>query len=451
MPINAGPDEDQQMIWAASAARLQFEPTGPPERQTMRAPTALFVERCFQWRPDITADCQDGATTDPAGDIRSRQTPFMVSAPYYFVSGLPSLLSSTRSTAYLLRLGHVLFASALFTVGVWNMSSRRPSPGSIALATVAFTPTVAFLLGTVSPSGIAIAAGFAIWTGGIALSQARDFTGRRVALMIASIVVFVVVRRDAIVWLLPILAVLALYVSSSLIRDSIRRPGARVVALLVAVGGLAVYMAGGDRLLQAIGRRPGSYDQASASEAFGLLPQYMTEMIGDLGWLDTKMPQPLLIAWFSLIAVAVLMCIGASRRDGTAVGIVLGVTLVIPYLFGMFYAVRYYQGRYGLPLAIGIPVIASAALTADHARDLLTARMARTVTWTVAVLSSVAFAVALRRFTVGHRAPWLNMFSDPAWSPPLPAVVLIIAYASLMSTMAIVLSGLIGRQENPTG
>jgi len=44
------------------------------------------------------------------------------------------------------------------------------------------------------------------------------------------------------------------------------------------------------------------------------------------------------------------------------------------------------------------------------------------------VLQTVAFAVALRRYTVGQAGP-LNFVAEGSWHPPLPGKVLLIAFA----------------------
>lgn len=440
MPINAAPDEAQHMIWAASTARLQIEPSGPEGQETLKAPAVLFADYCFKFDPDQPADCE--GLEDPAGNDQSRTVERAI--PYYFVVGLPSLLTTTEATGYLMRVAHVVVTAAVLTLGVWSLSSRRPSPGSIALATVAFTPVVAFLLGTLNPSGLAIASGFAIWAGGLALVRDGSWTKGRIAAVAIPIAVFVIVRRDAVAWIVPILGVLACYVGARRIGEFVRKPVFRVVAAVAALGVVVSYFIGGDVLVRIVSNG-GSGESGTLSEAFGILPRYLEQMISRLGWLDVFLPEPVIIGWYGLVIVAIVVAVGASRRDAIAVGAVVAATLLIPFLFDVLYEHRYAQGRYGLPLTIGIPVIASVALASERSRHLVNARMAQLITWTVAVMSSVAFAVALRRFTVGHRAPWPDMFLDPAWSPPLPTTVLVVAYAAVMAGVAVVLSRMITR------
>lgn len=446
MPINAAPDEAQHMIWSASTARLQLQPSGPDGQRTLKAPSVLYAHYdCFKFNPDQPADCV--TPVDPAGE-RSHNRHVERAVPYYFVVGLASLLTSTDATGYLMRLAHVVLTSAMFTLGVWSMADRRRTPGSIALATIALTPMVAFLIGMVNPSGLAIASGFAIWTGGLTLAEPGRWKGPRVAAVILPIIVLLTVRRDAIVWVAPILAVLLAYGGAGRIRRAFRNPGFRAVLLVGVAGVVLSLVAGGGVILRILLNRSDASAAGTASSSFGVLPRYTEAMIGRLGWLDVFLPAPVMLGWYALIAIALIVGIGASRRDGLAVSAVLGFVLLIPYLYSVLYEELYIQGRYALPLAVGIPVLASAAVSTDDAAHLVNARMARIITWTVAVLSSVAFAVALRRFTVGHRSPWPDVFLEPTWSPPLPAFVLVGAYSALMAALAIMLSRMIGRCDD---
>jgi len=90
-----------------------------------------------------------------------------------------------------------------------------------------------------------------------------------------------------------------------------------------------------------------------------------------------------------------------------------------------------WQGRYTMPIAVGVPLIAAYALTqlpepADDARvrtpaDMLITRLCATVVAVLAIAHVTAFLSALRRYTVGagltHK---LDLFSGP-WQPPLTA------------------------------
>jgi hypothetical protein len=444
MPINAGPDEDQHLIWAASAARLQLEPEGPPGRETLAAPAVLYVDHCFQFDPTgSTAACQDGPRDAPAGDERSisrTQAPF-----YHWAVGVPSLLTSAWKTAYLMRLAHVVIVASLLTLGVWSMSASPRTPGSIAVATVAFTPMVAFLTGVVNPSGVAIAAGFAVWTGGLALATRDDEAlAPRCAAVAIPALVFMVVRRDAILWLGPMLLILAAYAGRHRLRELAR---SRVVQLWAAAGVLSAgvsYLAWGESTRQSFASGGAStYAPApSASVSFGELPDLLEQMIGRMGWLDVHLPTPVVIAWYGLVVLSAVLAVGASRRLGFAVAGVFLFTLVIPFVLGME-RLNYYQGRYGLPLALGIPILAATGLSAGEGRRLVNVRMAVSIVWSVAVLSTVSFAVALRRFTVSSDGPWPEMLTDPTWSPPLPTPVVLLAHAALAAIIGVALSRLV--------
>ena len=87
-----------------------------------------------------------------------------------------------------------------------------------------------------------------------------------------------------------------------------------------------------------------------------------------------------------------------------------------------------WQGRYTLPLAVGVPILAAVALgTTERGRQLVTSRFMLGVGVVVGVGQLLAFAQNLRRYTVGYHGD-LQYWKDPLWSPPVPALVLTIAF-----------------------
>lgn len=95
-----------------------------------------------------------------------------------------------------------------------------------------------------------------------------------------------------------------------------------------------------------------------------------------------------------------------------------------------------WQGRYLLPIAVGVPLLAGFA-PARHPGDGADARrLAGAVSSVVGVGSLAAFHAALRRHMVGVDGPLNPLTPLPAsWQPPVPATLLVLGFVLL--TMAV--------------
>jgi hypothetical protein len=157
------------------------------------------------------------------------------------------------------------------------------------------------------------------------------------------------------------------------------------------------------------------------------------EMIGLFGWLDTESPALTYLFWTAAIALLVVCAvIWARQRHVTLLLGLIAATIVIPVILE-YPAYRdvghaFWQGRYTLPIAVGIPILASMSLAStERGRQLIGSRFSWTIGFIVAAGSTLAFAQNLRRYTVGYDGDvwyWVR----PQWSPPLSPLIITIAY-----------------------
>jgi hypothetical protein len=82
----------------------------------------------------------------------------------------------------------------------------------------------------------------------------------------------------------------------------------------------------------------------------------------------------------------------------------------------------FWQGRYTLPLAVGVPLVLAAGSRSRAGRPLLVLLLTA-----LAACHLVGYVVALGRYTVGQ-GNGLGLV-DEQWAPPLPALVLAVAFA----------------------
>ena len=105
-------------------------------------------------------------------------------------------------------------------------------------------------------------------------------------------------------------------------------------------------------------------------ETFGLVPRTYREMIGVFGWTDTPVPSVTLILWTVAVGLLVLLALGlTSRRFACLVAATLAVAIVAQALLEAIEAREFgfgWQGRYTLPFAVGLPILAGYALARER-------------------------------------------------------------------------------------
>ena len=153
------------------------------------------------------------------------------------------------------------------------------------------------------------------------------------------------------------------------------------------------------------------------------------EAVGHLGWLDTPLPATLVYAWMvtlGLLAAAALVQ-GATRLlVGSAA--ILGVAIVTSWTLTMLQdqpLSTYWQGRYYLPLLVGIPaLLGTARIDRDAAR-----RIGQFVLVVGLVAANVALGAAVRRWAVGVTGTLLPWEWD-TYDTFLPPIVLLAGHVA---------------------
>ncbi len=166
--------------------------------------------------------------------------------------------------------------------------------------------------------------------------------------------------------------------------------------------------------------------------SFGKSGEMLREMIGAFGWLETRAPGATYLIWLlALGAVIALALAVASARFVWALLAATAATVVIPVLVeaaGAHEAGFIWQGRYSLPLAVGVPILAGVGVGSSETARRLGRRLAVVVVASLAVAQILAFAQAIRRYAVGAHGP-LWIVGHERWTPPGTAPVLIAGFA----------------------
>ncbi len=427
-PLFAVPDEPAHVLKSAAVVRGQL--TGPPGAPTaVDVPPALESIRlqagCFAFQPEVTADCAPGYTGPTEGPDRRAFTQAGRYPPgYYALVGLPTLVWTDLGVVHAVRGVSAALCAALLAAAV----TAAASTGSRLLVLgvgVAVTPMALFLSSGVNPSGTEIAAAVALWTAGLALVlSGGPPAGPVLATAGSAAVVLALSRPISPFWVALIGLGLLLVAGRRRSLELVRRSSVRVwLALLVLAGAAQAGWVLGVGALELYGAAQDLTVRQRLEGSLALTDERLQQMVGWFGWLDTQAPVGVHITWAAAVLAVVLLGLRAARpaRAALVALLVLG-TVAVPVVLELGSANTvgfYWQGRYTLPLAVGVPLVAAVA---GRSAVRVPQSLLAVVVAALAACHVLALVTALGRYTVGTGNGWGLL--DVVWSPPLPAVAL---------------------------
>lgn len=458
-PLMAAPDEPAQMTDAAAVVRGQLDvpthhfPVGPDSivKVPLWVAATAPLANCVAFKPSQPASCQHriptGTRTVDGITQFSNYPPL-----YYAITGLPSLFLAGRAGVWSMRFAGVILDGALVALGLFLLARYHPSRAVLAGALLALTPSALFLSGVLNSSGLEISAGFATWCGGLCLIAGRLRPRALVYATSVAAVLLVLARPASPAYLAVIAATLALLGGWRRVTDMARAADLRALwvaaAAAVAVAGVLLVVDGSPHLLGGPPDHP--YSTLSAMSAtFDRTWTRMRQAIGVFGWNDTLAPHATIVIWLILLAAVVaagLVMVPGVRRSLSflaAAVLIMPLALEDPQINAVGLV---WQGRYWLPLLVGLPLLASSWSRprlrhgAGSGTGHRTTAMAATVVVIGAALLGAqiaAFLRALRRYQVGL-GPGPHV--APHWSPPggagLLVSLLVAGQVVLISTLA---------------
>jgi hypothetical protein len=405
---------------------------------------AELASRCFRGgdHKREPADCFSFTGSDETVDVVTLDPRYPPA--YYIAVGVPArLVPDGPNAVRLMRMISVAVMAAFVASSVVSLRRlRRPSVAMVGLL-VALTPMVFHLGSSVNPNGVEIAAAIALWTSGaVLMREAAVVVDRRLVLRVAVAGAVLVLSRPAspLFGLVIALALLALADRAG-IRALLRSRSAQLAAVVVAAA--AVAQVAWNQIV-----KPNYYgipipDTMSESDvirfAVGKTPDYYRQMIGVFGSPDLYVNEVTIVLWSLLLGGVLFFAFAAGgRRTLLVMAGTLVASVVIPVAADVSQADRFsfaWQGRYTIPLAVGIPLLAGITVaTSEPAAVLVRRRLSVAAVAIFAIAQSLAFAQFLQRYVVGVDGP-LAFFVDPVWSPPVPPLVLLLGV--LVGTVAL--------------
>lgn len=475
-PVMASPDETAQAVKAVAAVRGQIRGTEVVTNErdpkllnrvltTYEIPAGYSaldaVPACYAFYPKIPANCapylpQDSGATVPATTYVGRYPP-----TFYVAVGWPSLFLGPARALRAMRLVSVVLSAALLATAasaIVDLGRRRGGMVVIGLA-LAVTPSVLFIGSSINASAVEITAGIATWVTALALVAGTGAPTRSLVVRTAiSISAFALARPVS-----PLLVGIALVVvwlvagSRERVRELWADRTSRVAGVVVAVIGAlasAYILATG-----AFGSAQGFpiVDKGNAEIAqfsLGEFPWRTRQMIGVFGWLDTPLNPATIVVWLLAVAAVVVGALWWGRgRDRLGLLAVAAALVVVPTaaeLAGAHQVGTVWQGRYSLPIAVGLPIVAGFALDRARRPSARVVRVAAVLTGVlVAVVQTLSIVTSVRRYATGADNPLFAYLSAGVWSPPGGPWPLLLAAIAVFGLCGAAVAAFTWRQTPP--
>ena len=381
-PLGAAPDEPEHLVQAAAVVRGQFDGPQVPVHYGPLSLGKIGTVHVPAWVTDITdptgisldspicrtaSSCQIGT---PLGLSSTRTitsaTQFSNYPPlYYLIVGGPTLLATGTGALYGVRLLGVLLDSLLIALGLYLLVRYHGRPVLIG-ALIALTPSVLFFGSVVNSSGTEIAAGFATWCAGLCIVAAEEVSRPLIVLTSSAFAVLILCRPTSWVTALVILLVLGVLGGWRRCRQLVGRlrPLWTTLILALAVVGSFLLIVGTPTLL-GIKEHPSLSLEGSVRLTLRLMGGQLRQTIGVFGWLDVLAPTWVIALWVVAIVALVVYALAVSQRARRALPLLALAVFAYPFLFEtsqLNTVGPYWQGRYWLPLAVGLPLVAAAVL-----------------------------------------------------------------------------------------
>lgn len=450
-PLMSIPDEPAHTIKAAAVARGQLSGTssgvqGAPLMVQVPGYIAdLNQHVCFAQKSNVTADCATPIDSSDRGWRTGKTSAGNYNPVYYGIVGLGSRGLSGETAIYAMRLISTwmvaFFLAAIFAATASLRRFHRP----VIAASIALTPAVFFLTGSINPNALEIASTGAVFA---SLCAIAEQTASKVRLSTLLLVVFTLsasvlahTRPLSLLWLAiaATAAVLCFGINASLRTLAQRR--FQVALLIVGVScAFALWWVVSAKSFESLLAGAPIPAESAAVAMLDKTVFFMVEYVGVLGWIDTMPPPAALYAWVLGFGAMLFLAYTARPLRARWVMVLLTVTVIaVPTALQASSSEQLgwiWQGRY--TLAMVVTLILAAGIATRFRPFRITPWTKSMVRWGL-VLGGLAhayvFLEGLRRYTIGiqDHVNWTEMF-EPLWQPPGTWQVLAVIYILLLAT-----------------
>jgi hypothetical protein len=389
------------------------------------------IDNCFALpssRPGMVQVASSAATYDPA---------------FYWVIGTVARPFHGAEALYAMRIATASSCALLIGLAAWCLGLRRRTSWRVLGLLLALTPVAVYSTAVAAPNGPEIAAGLLLWCSLLALAENTDGRRERALLTLAGLAATLLCFLRG---LGPGFLVVTVGLCVALAPRAFRALAARR-----RLGMLAITLAG----IAALGWHEFWSHQGNGGVAtfpdkhepwkLDQPPGWVFGTVAAFPFRNQPAPSIVYIVFFTVfvsVLVVAFRVASSHRRRLLAVAFV-GV-LAMPFVLT---AVSYsshgviWQGRYGLPLAVGVPLLAVLALEDAGARRGFGLGFARLGSVLLALVA-VPCLVHVRGMEVLRSVST----DDPSWHPP--SIVLVAALV-VVSALCWAAAGARPRDETP--
>jgi hypothetical protein len=396
---------------------------------------------CYLYRTDVAGSC--GLSVGGPTATEQVNTQFGGYPPLYYVAvGLPSLAAPSALGLYLMRLVSVAITSAFLASALVSAFSWRRSRMLVLGVGVAVVPTIIYLGAVLNDSGLEIAPAICLWVSLLifVLDPPPDGGARLLTRAGISACALVLARPLSPLWLVLIAVTVVAMVGRERLRAVLRRRDVQswIAAALVCTGlallwttsvGVAVV---GLPLARTVSRAQ------VATTVLGDTGKFIRQMVGLFSFDNVAAPMFTFLLWWIVTGALVLLAVlVAQRRQLLVLGGLVAATICVPIAIELVEAYSYgilWQGRYSLPLATGVPLLAAFIIGRRSLHFERRHRWLATIAVAAIAVGHVgAFIWCLRHFMWGQ-GQWSFLHSQ--WEPPVPGIVLVVAFVAVTSAYA---------------
>lgn len=356
---------------------------------------------------------------------------------FYWAVGAVALPFEGAAALYAMRIVAALLCLLFLGLGAWAIN-QLPGRWPMAAYVLAATPVLVYSTTVVAPNGLEMGAALSLWAALLALvGGVPERTEKRLLwVAIASAVALGTLRALGPIFILLILATMVIFDGRglwSVIRRQLSRFTVGIVLVGASVAGQAAW------LLSATGGDGGSAAPEGPTEfkpsnliVWPLQTVAAFPLRNEPGAIVVY---PVVIAMVAILIIAGVHFSRGWQRCGLllAVGVALGLPVVLT-LATLSTIGDVWQGRYGLPYAVGFVLIAGCVVGRCFG--------ARPLPILLTLPAGLGYGVAIAACLVKIRNEELSTSQassgDPAWLAPVPPIlVVIVALAMILFALAL--------------
>ena len=344
---------------------------------------------------------------------------------YYTIVGIPSLVSESTGGIYAMRLVSVALSALFVALAFMSISAWSRRTFMLVGVLLAATPMTLFMGGVVNPNGPEICAALCMWTAGLVLVLERAEAPPRglVIVLTASVVVLMLSRGISPLWVVLILVVLVILAGRRAVVQLLQQRSLRVpivVVVLSAAAGVVWITVAHERSDGGPGHS--SQERGRTAASCHLEPHRELAPADDRRLRMARHPVappdvPRLVRRDRRARAPRVQ----QRKSGWNIALIVLVAIVVlvPIAIQYHEAHRlnlFWQGRYTLPMATGIPILATALIDGAAVLGRIRSRLTVLMCIGIGVADFGAFYTTQRRYATGLPGPVDVLHGS--WGPP---------------------------------